>query len=190
MPPRKRTTKAAQPSPEDAPKPSKRQKKSENNAQLNETTPAPESETAINEPAVVVNEPAPAATTFPEQTEEAKLEDDKTPKTAETGQNTGEVNDEEENLEEELEVEANSQPQQTSDLYLDTVNRMVLDFDFEKVCSVSLSNINIYGCLVCGKYFRGRSKLTPAFSHSIHDDHHVFINLETAQVSSSRTNPL
>lgn len=39
--------------------------------------------------------------------------------------------------------------------YLDTVNRHMLDFDFEKLCSVSLSNLNVYACLVCGKYFQG-----------------------------------
>lgn len=39
--------------------------------------------------------------------------------------------------------------------YLDTINRHVLDFDFEKLCSVSLSRINVYACLVCGKYFQG-----------------------------------
>lgn len=32
----------------------------------------------------------------------------------------------------------------------------MLDFDFEKVCSVSLSNLNVYACLVCGKYYQGR----------------------------------
>jgi len=85
-----------------------------------------------------------------------------------------------------------------SDLYLDTVcitclfvraisnlrqvNRAALDFDFEKVCSVSLSNINVYGCLVCGKYFQGRGRNSYAYAHSIHDDHHVFINLETTKV--------
>ncbi|KAL4266277.1 Ubiquitin carboxyl-terminal hydrolase [Pleurotus pulmonarius] len=69
-----------------------------------------------------------------------------------------------------------------SDLYLDTINRAVMDFDFEKVCSVSLSNINIYGCLVCGKYFQGRGRKSYAYAHSIHDDHHVFINLETTKV--------
>ncbi|KZT08623.1 cysteine proteinase [Laetiporus sulphureus 93-53] len=69
-----------------------------------------------------------------------------------------------------------------SDMYLDTINRAVLDFDFEKVCSVSLSNINIYGCLVCGKYFQGRGRNSYAFAHAIHDDHHVFINLETTKV--------
>lgn len=42
-----------------------------------------------------------------------------------------------------------------SGLYLDTIRRYMLDFDFEKVCSVSLSNLNVYACLVCGKYFQG-----------------------------------
>lgn len=41
--------------------------------------------------------------------------------------------------------------------YLDTIDRGVLDFDFEKLCSVSLSKINCYACLVCGKYFQGES---------------------------------
>jgi len=40
-------------------------------------------------------------------------------------------------------------------LYLETVDRHKLDFDFEKLCSVSLSNLNVYGCLSCGKYFQG-----------------------------------
>lgn len=43
-----------------------------------------------------------------------------------------------------------------SGLYLDTIQRYMLDFDFEKVCSVSLSNLNVYACLVCGKYFQGK----------------------------------
>ena len=34
--------------------------------------------------------------------------------------------------------------------YLDTINRSRLDFDHEKVCSVSLSNTNVYACL--GKF--------------------------------------
>ncbi|PFH52319.1 hypothetical protein AMATHDRAFT_140601 [Amanita thiersii Skay4041] len=75
-----------------------------------------------------------------------------------------------------------SEQVKASDLYLDTINRATLDFDFEKVCSVSLSNINVYGCLVCGKYFQGRGRKSFAYAHSIHDDHHVFINLETSKV--------
>ncbi|KAH7106768.1 cysteine proteinase [Auriculariales sp. MPI-PUGE-AT-0066] len=72
--------------------------------------------------------------------------------------------------------------ERASDLYLDTVNRNTLDFDFEKLCSVCLSNIHIYGCLVCGKYFQGRGKSSYAFAHSVAEDHHVFINLETGKV--------
>ncbi|WFD33557.1 3-isopropylmalate dehydrogenase [Malassezia cuniculi] len=68
-------------------------------------------------------------------------------------------------------------------LYLDTqIDRRLLDFDFEKVCSVTLSNMNIYACLVCGKYFQGRGKRTPALLHSINDGHRVFIHLDTTQV--------
>lgn len=68
------------------------------------------------------------------------------------------------------------------DLYLDTIDRHVLDFDFEKLCSVSLSNINVYACLVCGKYFQGRGPKSHAYFHSLDEDHHVYINLETQKV--------
>ncbi|KIJ66365.1 hypothetical protein HYDPIDRAFT_150786 [Hydnomerulius pinastri MD-312] len=81
-----------------------------------------------------------------------------------------------------LDATAPSNEPKASDLYLDTINRALLDFDFEKLCSVSMSNINIYGCLVCGKYFQGRGRSSYAYAHSIHDDHHVFINLETTKV--------
>lgn len=63
--------------------------------------------------------------------------------------------------------------------YLDTINRNVLDFDFEKLCSVSLSKINVYACLVCGKYFQGRGIGTHAFMHSVAVSHLVFLNLST-----------
>jgi U4/U6.U5 tri-snRNP-associated protein 2 len=63
--------------------------------------------------------------------------------------------------------------------YLDTINRQVLDFDFEKLCSISLSRINVYACLVCGKYFQGRGNNTHAYTHSIAESHHVFLNLHT-----------
>lgn len=103
--------------------------------------------------------------------------------------------------------------------YLDTINRQVLDFDFEKLCSVSLSRINVYACLVCGKYFQGninicvlwscmcvyswtrsnwtnyygnkniikynsnsftgRGTNTHAYTHSVAESHHVFLNLQT-----------
>ncbi|KAL7578298.1 hypothetical protein ACA910_012710 [Epithemia clementina (nom. ined.)] len=62
--------------------------------------------------------------------------------------------------------------------YLDTIQRTLLDFDFEPACSVSLqSGPHIYACLVCGKYFRGRGRQTPAFTHSVEESHFVFVHL-------------
>ena len=87
----------------------------------------------------------------------------------------------------------------------------MLDFDFEKLCSVSLSHINVYACLVCGKYFQGnldndfdfshrsvklislivisfifsflgRGRRSHAYTHSVQVDHHVFLNLRTLKV--------
>ncbi|CAI4223319.1 unnamed protein product [Auanema sp. JU1783] len=63
--------------------------------------------------------------------------------------------------------------------YLDTIDRSVLDFDFEKLCSVSLSHLNVYACLICGKYFQGRGTNTHAYTHSLDTDHRVFMNLQT-----------
>ncbi|ORY71273.1 uncharacterized protein BCR38DRAFT_453864 [Pseudomassariella vexata] len=68
------------------------------------------------------------------------------------------------------------------DLYLDTINRNVLDFDFEKLCSISLSNINVYACLVCGCYFQGRGPKSHAYFHALDEEHHVFINMEMQKV--------
>ncbi|KAL2040068.1 hypothetical protein N7G274_006971 [Stereocaulon virgatum] len=69
-----------------------------------------------------------------------------------------------------------------SDLYLDTVNRSVLDFDFEKLCSVTLSNINVYACLVCGKYYQGRGPKSHAYFHALEVGHHVYVNMQTKRV--------
>ena len=69
-----------------------------------------------------------------------------------------------------------------TDLYLDTINRSVLDFDFEKLCSVTLSNINIYACLVCGKYFQGRGPKSHAYFHALEIGHHVYVNMQTKKV--------
>ncbi|PGH32877.1 U4/U6.U5 tri-snRNP-associated protein 2 [[Emmonsia] crescens] len=68
------------------------------------------------------------------------------------------------------------------DLYLDTIQRSVLDFDFEKQCSVSLSNINVYACLVCGRYYQGRGPKSHAYFHALDVGHHVFVNMETKKV--------
>ncbi|GJD09444.1 U4/U6.U5 tri-snRNP-associated protein 2 [Galdieria sulphuraria] len=66
--------------------------------------------------------------------------------------------------------------------YMDTIDRTVLDFDYEKLCCVTLERHNVYACLVCGKYFQGRGPKTPAFAHAIEYDHHLFIHLETEKV--------
>lgn len=66
--------------------------------------------------------------------------------------------------------------------YLDTINKQYLDFDFEKVCSISMKNQNIYACLVCGKYFQGRGKNTHAYIHSVQQNHHVYIHLDTDKI--------
>jgi len=63
--------------------------------------------------------------------------------------------------------------------YISTINKTILDFDQEKVCSVSLKDNNIYSCLVCGKYFHGKGTATPCYIHSLSEQHHLFINLET-----------
>ena len=69
-----------------------------------------------------------------------------------------------------------------TDLYLDTIDRSLLDFDFEKLCSVTLSNINVYACLVCGKYYQGRGPKSQAYFHALEVGHHVYINIETKKV--------
>ncbi|VTZ70850.1 U4/U6.U5 tri-snRNP-associated protein 2, putative [Plasmodium chabaudi chabaudi] len=65
--------------------------------------------------------------------------------------------------------------------YLRTINRNLLDFDFEKLCSISLSNLHVYACLVCGIYFQGIGRGTYAYTHALEKNHYVFINLETCK---------
>lgn len=66
--------------------------------------------------------------------------------------------------------------------YLGTINKHMLDFDFEKVCSICLSNQHVYACLVCGRYFQGRGKTTFAFMHALEQRHFVYVNLTTYKV--------
>lgn len=62
-------------------------------------------------------------------------------------------------------------------LYLHTVARPRLDFDFEHVCSVSMSPLHVYACLVCGRFFQGRGPQSWAVKHAVDDDHRVFLKL-------------
>ncbi|GAA5977734.1 hypothetical protein JCM11641_001393 [Rhodosporidiobolus odoratus] len=81
-------------------------------------------------------------------------------------------------LRQEHQEQANAQEgKRPKDLYLDTISRPLLDFDFERLCSTTLTHNNIYCCLVCGRYFSGRGRSTPAYAHAISDSHHVFISL-------------
>lgn len=66
--------------------------------------------------------------------------------------------------------------------YLGSINRHVLDFDFEKICSITLSRQRPYGCLTCGKFLQGKGPTTQAYLHSLSQGHHLFINLENATV--------
>ena len=62
--------------------------------------------------------------------------------------------------------------------YLDTIQRFSLDFDFEPSCSVSLeTGPHVYACLVCGKFFRGKGRQTPAYTHAVDEGHYVYIHL-------------
>lgn len=70
----------------------------------------------------------------------------------------------------------------TESPYLGTIKRHLLDFDFEKVCSITLSNLNVYACLICGKYYQGRGMHTLAYSHSLEENHYMFINLSDQKV--------
>ena len=45
--------------------------------------------------------------------------------------------------------------------YLDTVERKRLDFDMDRICSVTLTAHNVYACLTCGLFFAGRGRATP-----------------------------
>eukprot|EP00913_Durusdinium_trenchii_P009069 g8528.t1 len=66
--------------------------------------------------------------------------------------------------------------------YLGTINRHVLDFDFEKLCSMTLSGENVYCDLVDGKFFQGRGKDTPAYRHALEKGHYVWMNSADGKV--------
>ena len=93
------------------------------------------------------------------------------------------VDESDEDLDAQVEVVKQDAPLEGyDDLYLDTIDRNVLDFDFEKLCSISLSNINVYACLVCGKYYQGRGPKSHAYFHALEVNHHVYINMQTQKV--------
>ena len=64
----------------------------------------------------------------------------------------------------------------------------MLDFDMEKQCSVSLSTHNVYCCLVCGKYFKGKGEQTLAYLHSLMPEHSAASDRVTTSHSDSQHN--
>ncbi|KAJ9562763.1 hypothetical protein OSB04_007923 [Centaurea solstitialis] len=67
--------------------------------------------------------------------------------------------------------------------HLDTINRKNLDFEREKLCLVCCKHSDVYACLVCGKYFHGKSRSlqSHAFIHSVKSRHYVYVNMKTAK---------
>ena len=66
--------------------------------------------------------------------------------------------------------------------FLSTIRRHLLDFDYEKFCSVTMTNKNVYCCLVCGKFYQGRGKGTICYTHALEQSHYLFINLSDEKV--------
>lgn len=77
----------------------------------------------------------------------------------------------------EAETERLAAARKHATLYLDTISRPHLDFDFEHVCSVSMSPLHVYACLVCGKFFQGRGPRSWASKHAVDEDHRVYLKL-------------
>merc|ERR1719235_108426 len=73
-------------------------------------------------------------------------------------------------------------PQRTDCPYLGTINRNLLDFDFEKVCTISLKGENVYMDLVDGNYFQGRGRHTLAYQHALAKGHYVWMNVYDGRV--------
>lgn len=59
------------------------------------------------------------------------------------------------------------------------MDRKRLDFDFERICSVTMERSDLYICLTCGKYLKGRSTNTPAHNHSQQFEHSLYMDLES-----------
>lgn len=49
-------------------------------------------------------------------------------------------------------------------------------------CAACIPLQNVYGCLVCGKFYQGRGPHTQAYTHSVQAGHHLFINLANERV--------
>lgn len=68
--------------------------------------------------------------------------------------------------------------------HLGQIQRASLDFDFERVCGVTLSPQRVYCCLVCGKFLQGKHAGSPLFSHALQHGHFVCMSLASGEVFS------
>lgn len=55
------------------------------------------------------------------------------------------------------------------------VRRDRLVLDCPRVCSVTLSTVNVYCCLSCGAFLKGKGPTTPAFRHAVSENHVLFL---------------
>lgn len=94
--------------------------------------------------------------------------------------NEGE-DDEFDDLEDFVQLEKNHVKYTDDDMYLDTINRKILNFDLPLICCVSLATTNIHICLVCNKYLQGASESSPAYAHAVDTNHHIFLNTSTSK---------
>lgn len=87
--------------------------------------------------------------------------------------------DEFDDLEDSIQLESARPKEMNSDMYLDTINRRVLNFDLPLACNSSLATTNIHICLVCNRYLQGASINSPAYMHAVDSNHHIFLNTQT-----------
>eukprot|EP00003_Mantamonas_plastica_P027457 TRINITY_DN5894_c0_g1_i2.p1 TRINITY_DN5894_c0_g1~~TRINITY_DN5894_c0_g1_i2.p1 ORF type:complete len:302 (+),score=89.50 TRINITY_DN5894_c0_g1_i2:53-958(+) len=116
--------------------------------------------------------------------DEIKLEQEEAAKSSSSSSSSSSTFDSDDESDDEQSTASNPQAKKQRVVcpYLDTINREMLEFDFSKQCSVTLSNLNVYCCLICGKYLQGRGRQSQVYYHSLHENHHLFINLNSAKV--------
>lgn len=73
-------------------------------------------------------------------------------------------------------------PGEIEKVYIESVNRHLLDFDLIFACGICLTVQNVYCCLVCGKYLEGLGTSSHAWLHSLESQHFIFINTKTCEI--------
>ena len=71
--------------------------------------------------------------------------------------------------------------------YLETIDRGSISFDSPPICTTTLATTHIYTCLVCGQFYRGRGKNTPAYNHALEEGHYVFMGIGGEDIENSKS---